>query len=99
MAMRCDYQICGRLLSYIDLEARVGAAHPLPPIREIANAALAALSREFEALYSGLGDHRSRRKAAAGNAVTGPLLGAFGAAIDGADRIRSAVSVVCRAWD
>jgi transposase len=37
------------------LEARVEAAHPLRPTREIANIALTALSGEFEALYSGLG--------------------------------------------
>lgn len=39
----------------VDLEARVETEHPLRPIREIANTALAALSGEFEALYSGLG--------------------------------------------
>jgi len=41
--------------SYIDLEARVRADHPLRPIREIANTALAALSGDFAALYSGMG--------------------------------------------
>jgi transposase len=55
VAMRGGDQICGSLFSYIDLEARVETEHPLRPIREIANTALAALSREFEALYSGLG--------------------------------------------
>jgi len=55
VAMRGDDQICGSLFSYIDLEARVETGHPLRPIREIANTALAALSGEFEALYSGLG--------------------------------------------
>ena len=55
VAMRGDDQICGSLFSYIDLEARVETGHPLRAIREIANTALAALSREFEALDSGLG--------------------------------------------
>jgi transposase len=55
VAMRGDDQICGCLFSYVDLEARVETEHPLRPIREIANAALAALSGEFEGLYSGLG--------------------------------------------
>jgi transposase len=55
VAMRGDDQICGSLFSYIDLEERVETEHPLRPIREIANTALAGLSREFEALYSGLG--------------------------------------------
>jgi transposase len=53
--MRGDDEICGRLFSYIDLEDGVRAGHPLRPIRKIANAALASLSREFSALYSGLG--------------------------------------------
>jgi transposase len=43
------------LFSYIDLEARVRRDHPLRTIREIANAALAALSADFAALYSSLG--------------------------------------------
>src|SRR5215831_15451681 len=55
VAMRGDDQICGHLFSYIDLEARVETEHPLRAIREIANTALAALTDEFEALYSGLG--------------------------------------------
>ena len=53
--MRGDDKICGRLFSYIDLEDRVRADHPLRSIREIANAALAALSGDFAALYSGIG--------------------------------------------
>ena len=53
--MRGDDKICGRLFSYIDLEDRVRADHPLRPIREIANAALAAVSGDFAALYSGMG--------------------------------------------
>ena len=54
-AMRGDDEICGKLFSYIDLEDRVWADHPLRPIWEIANAALAALTGEFAVLYSGLG--------------------------------------------
>ena len=42
--MRGDDSICGSLFSYIDLEDRVRADHPLRPIREIANAVLAELS-------------------------------------------------------
>jgi transposase len=46
----CDERT-GSLFSYVNLEARVGRDHPLRPIREIANAALAALSEDFAALY------------------------------------------------
>ena len=53
--MRGDDEICGSFFSYTDLEDRVRADHPLRPIREIANAALAALSGEFAMLYAGMG--------------------------------------------
>ena len=53
--MRGDDEIYGKLFSYIDLQDRVRADHPLRPIREIPNAALAALSGDFAALYSGMG--------------------------------------------
>jgi hypothetical protein len=45
----------GELFSYVDLEKRVRIDHPLRPIRETANAALAALSGDFAVLYSGVG--------------------------------------------
>src|SRR5882762_10873805 len=53
--MRGDDAICGSLFSYIDLEKRIRADHPLWVIRAIANAALKSLSGEFEQLYSPLG--------------------------------------------
>ena len=53
--MRGDDEICGSLFSYIDLEDRVRADHPLRPIREIANAALAGLSGDLATLYSSMG--------------------------------------------
>lgn len=42
----------GSLFSYVDLESRVRGDHPLRLIREIANAALEALTEDFAALYS-----------------------------------------------
>jgi transposase len=42
----------GSLFSYVDLEGRVGKAHPLRIIRGIVNEGLAALSGEFSALDS-----------------------------------------------
>src|SRR3984893_15597337 len=53
--MRGDDEICGRLFSYIDLEKRVRADHPLRVIRVIVNTALRALSGEFAKLYSPIG--------------------------------------------
>ena len=55
MTMRGDDEICGSLFSYIDLETRVRADHPLRVIRKIANAALKSLSGEFQKLYSPIG--------------------------------------------
>ena len=55
VAMRGDDEISGSLFSYIDLEQRVRIDHPLRAIREIANAALERLSRDFARLYSGMG--------------------------------------------
>ena len=43
------------LFSYVSCEARVPKDHPLRPIRQIVDKALAALSPEFEKLYSQLG--------------------------------------------
>jgi hypothetical protein len=48
--MRGEDRQSGSLFSYVDLEARVGAEHPLRPIRTIVNDALSGLSGEFEAL-------------------------------------------------
>ena len=53
--MRGDDVICGSLFSYIDLEKRVSAAHPLRVLRQIANAALKSLSGAFAPLYSPIG--------------------------------------------
>lgn len=53
--MRGDDEVCGGPFSYIGLATRVRADHRLRVMREIANTALASLSRELAALYSGLG--------------------------------------------
>lgn len=41
-----------QLFSYIDIESRIHAKHPLRLIREVVNDALAGLSPEFERLYA-----------------------------------------------
>jgi transposase len=53
--MRGGDERCGSLFSYVDLEARVAKDHPLRTIRGLVNAALAALSGEFSAMYSRMG--------------------------------------------
>jgi hypothetical protein len=49
--MRGKDVVRGLLFSYVDLERRVRADHPLRAIRSIVNAALAEMSAEFDALY------------------------------------------------
>lgn len=53
--MRGSDKRSGELFSYVDLERRVRQDHPLRAIRSLTDAALAALSGDFAALYSGLG--------------------------------------------
>jgi transposase len=53
--MRGLDQRTGELFSYVDLEARVRADHPLRPIRAVVNEALAALECEFAPLYARVG--------------------------------------------
>jgi transposase len=53
--MRGEDRRTGALFSYVDLESRVRTDHPLRGIRVVVNAALAAMSSDFEALYSRLG--------------------------------------------
>ena len=53
--MRGTDKRSGELFSYVDLEARVRADHPLRAIRSVVSEALDALSGAFKVLYSGLG--------------------------------------------
>ncbi len=53
--MRGGDERSGSLFSYVDLEARVGAQHPLRTIRCLVNEALSALSLDFSAMYSRMG--------------------------------------------
>ena len=53
--MRGTDEKSGSLFSYVDLEARIPARHPLRKIRQVVNDALASLDAEFEALYTDFG--------------------------------------------
>src|SRR6201984_2854472 len=53
--MRGVDERAGSLFSYVDLEDRVPAKHPLRVIRRIVNEVLAALDGEFAKLYAGSG--------------------------------------------
>lgn len=53
--MRGKDQRSGSLFSYVDIEARVPAGHPLRQVRELVNATLAKLDERLAGLYSGEG--------------------------------------------
>jgi transposase len=53
--MRGSDQSTGSLFSYVDLEERVPARHPLRKIKAVVDAALATLDADFERLYAGEG--------------------------------------------
>ena len=53
--MRGSDAVTGSLFSYVDLEDRVPARHPLRVIREVVNEVLIALDAEFSAMYCDLG--------------------------------------------
>ena len=53
--MRGSEAVTGSLISYVDLEERVPARHPLRKIRAVVNDALRLLNAEFDRLYAGEG--------------------------------------------
>jgi transposase len=53
--MRGADKASGSLFSYVDLEARIPARHPLRKIRQVVNDALASLDGEFAELYTDFG--------------------------------------------
>ncbi|QDI78081.1 MULTISPECIES: IS5 family transposase [Leisingera] len=53
--MRGTDEASGSLFSYVDLEERIPARHPLRKIRQVVNDALASLDADFEALYTDFG--------------------------------------------
>ena len=53
--MRGEDLTSGALFSYVDVEARIAANHPLRAMRRLTNAALAELDARFSALYERIG--------------------------------------------
>ena len=71
--MRGSDATSGSLFSYVDLEDRIPAQHPLRTIRTIVNDVLASLDAEFEQLYEGTG----RQSVAPERLLRASLLQAF----------------------
>lgn len=74
----------GSLFSYVDLEERIPARHPLRKIRQVVNDALASLDGDFEALYT---DFRRAGTTDPSQPAPDPVLGPVRAAADGADAV------------
>src|SRR3977135_3042681 len=72
-SMRGSDATSGSLFSYVDLEDRVPAKHPLRAIRAIVNDVLVSLDAEFERLYEGTG----RQSVAPERLLRASLLQAF----------------------
>src|ERR1700691_528077 len=53
--MRGEDRTSGALFSYVEVEARIPARHPLRAMRRLTSAALAELDARFSALYQGIG--------------------------------------------
>ena len=53
--MRGEDRTSGALFSYVDVEARIAANHPLRAMRRLTNGALADLGARFSALYQRIG--------------------------------------------
>lgn len=51
--MRGSDKVTGSLISYVDLEERIPARHPLRKIRSVVNDALRSLDADFDRLYAG----------------------------------------------
>ena len=98
--MRGDEKQQPVMFSYIDLEQRVPAEHPLRAMRRMVDQALADLSVHFDALYARRGRPSIPPEATVvGLAVAGAVLATQRAATDGADRFQLAVPLVCGAGD
>jgi hypothetical protein len=86
----------GSLFSYVDLEKRVHADHPLRVIRSVVNATLADLSAAFDALYSPFGRESIPPERLLRALLLQALFDPVGAAVGRADRVRPAVPLVRR---
>ena len=61
--MRGSDERSGSLFSYVDIESRVPAKHPLRTIKGIVDDVLVSLDAEFESLYEGTGRQSIRASA------------------------------------
>src|ERR1700683_2675542 len=97
-SMRGEDRTSGALFSYVDVEARIPARHPLRAMRRLTSAALAELDARFSALYQGIG----RPSIPPERLLRASLLQLLYSLRSAAGRtagVRHAVSLVRRAYD
>jgi hypothetical protein len=80
--------------SYVDLEVRILAGHPLRVVRVIVDAALARLTDDFEAIYAPIGWPSIPPEQLLRALLSGVLHGSFRAAADAAAGLQSVVPLV-----
>jgi hypothetical protein len=98
--MRRTDERSGGLFSYVDLEARVRADHPVRATRSIVNDALRDLAPDFGTLYSRIGRPSiAPERLLRAMLLQAFLFGALGATADGASRHRPVVSLARRSGD
>jgi hypothetical protein len=91
--MRGNDQKQEAMFSYLTLAQRIPMDHPARQICTLVNRALERMDAELEKLYSDAG-LRSRPSAAAGDAFDDSLLHPQRTAVDGADELQLALSLV-----
>ena len=86
--MRGEDRTSGALFSYVDMEGRIPAKHPLRAMRRLMNAALAELDGAFSGLYDRIGRPSHCAGAfAAGDAFAASLFDPLGAPAGRADGV------------
>jgi hypothetical protein len=85
------------LFSYIRLDERVPADHPLRVTRQLVDGRLLSCRGHSPSSMPGMADLLSRRNGCCTRCCAGVLHGAFGTAIDGATQLKFAVPLVRRA--
>ena len=108
MITRGTDEASGSLFSYVDLEARIPARHPLRKIRQVVNDAQVSLDGEFGALYADFGRPSIPPERLIRASLIQTLFSVrvppkacvqHDAAVDGADGIQSVVPLVRRPRD
>jgi hypothetical protein len=91
-----DQQLQSGMFSYVALEDRIPADHPLRGVRKLVDAVLAEMSKDFEGLYSKVGTTLDSAGAVTASlAAAGFLFGEERTAADAATELQLAISLVC----